>query len=153
VDQQRTKPFLLDKKHSKTPAHPLQIIPPYKLLSKLRTCMIFFVCFIQASFAGRGFCNQSTSSALTRCSNELCSHLEVASSPQQMRSRGEHQCRQHCTLQRFACPTSNLASGYRATRAALRVQREEEEDDSKEEGKEWQQGNNQKNPWESPLPP
>lgn len=70
--------------------------------------------------------------------------------PQQMRSRGEHRCRRRCTLQRFACPTSNLASGYRATRAALWVRREEEED-SEEEGKEWQQENNQKTPWESSL--
>lgn len=54
-------------------------------------------------------------------------------------------------MQRFACPTSNLASGYRATRAALWVRREEEEEDSEEEGKEWQRENNQKTPWESSL--
>lgn len=54
-------------------------------------------------------------------------------SPQQMERGGEYQRRWCCTLQRFACPTSNLASGYRTTRAALWVWREEE--DSKEGGR------------------
>lgn len=87
-EHHRTKPFLSDKNHSKTPAHPLQINQPYELLLKFQPYLIFFVCFIQAGFAGRGFCNRSTDTALTRLSAEPWSLLEVASSPSKWEAEG-----------------------------------------------------------------
>lgn len=131
----------------------LQLIP-CKLINLLNCCWsfsriwFFLSCFIQAGFAGRSFCNRSTDTALTS-SAEPWSRLEVASSPSKWETEGNTDAGDAAPC-RDLCPTSNLASGYRATRAALWVRREEEED-SEEEGKEWQQENNQKTPWESGL--
>lgn len=88
-DQHRAKPFLSDKNHNKTPAHPLQTNQSYEFLLKTQPCMIFlFVCFIQTGFAGRDFCNQSTSTALTRHSAEPWSCLVVALFPSRWEAEG-----------------------------------------------------------------
>lgn len=67
---------------------------PCKLINLMNCCWsfspiwFFFVCFIQAGFAGRGFCNRSTDTALTRLSAEPWSLLEVASSPSKWEAEG-----------------------------------------------------------------
>lgn len=110
----------------------------------------FFFC--PGKLAERFFCSRNPWMAWSRGPAEpgTCTrHPGSCLIPRQMRSTEEQWGRRHCTLQSLACPTSNLASWYRAARAALWVLWEEE--DSEEEGKEWQWENNQKTPRESGL--
>lgn len=148
-EQHRTKPSLSEKNHSKTPAQLMWI--SYESLSKFQISIII-ISFCPGRLWRKGLLRQKSHLCIKQGLGWPCNCDKQPGSchiPQQMRSAWEHGCRQHCTLQRFACPTSNLASWYRAARAALWVLREEE--DSKEEGKEWQWGNSQKTPWEPSI--
>lgn len=53
-EHHRTKPFLSDKNHSKTPAHPLQINQPYELLLKFQPYLIFFCLFYPGRLCRKG---------------------------------------------------------------------------------------------------